>query len=70
VFSVDKDLFAIVSMKAKCSNPDGTVYVICRLGNDSQLAVKILEEHGIPSKDIVGGLHEWSHRIDTDFPIY
>ncbi|KAH8552697.1 adenylyltransferase [Umbelopsis sp. PMI_123] len=46
------------------------VYVICRLGNDSQLAVKILEEHGIPSKDIVGGLHEWSHRIDTDFPIY
>ncbi|KAI8582516.1 hypothetical protein K450DRAFT_227519 [Umbelopsis ramanniana AG] len=46
------------------------VYVICRLGNDSQLAVKILEEHGIRAKDIVGGLHEWSLRIDTDFPIY
>jgi adenylyltransferase/sulfurtransferase len=46
------------------------VYVVCRLGNDSQLAVKILEEHGIRAKDIVGGLHEWSLRIDTDFPIY
>lgn len=54
----------------KWGNPWNKVYVICRLGNDSQLAVKILEEHGIGAKDVVGGLHEWSNRVDTDFPTY
>jgi adenylyltransferase/sulfurtransferase len=46
------------------------VYVICRLGNDSQLAVKILEENGISAKDIVGGLYEWANRVDKEFPMY
>jgi len=48
------------------------VYVLCRLGNDSQLAVKFLQEkHGFTNtKDIVGGLEEWSKVIDPDFPMY
>ncbi|KAL1924565.1 uncharacterized protein VTP21DRAFT_4219 [Calcarisporiella thermophila] len=46
------------------------VYVICRLGNDSQLAVDILRRFGIISKDIIGGLRQWSREIDSDFPVY
>ncbi|KAJ3357447.1 hypothetical protein HDU91_005407 [Kappamyces sp. JEL0680] len=47
------------------------VYAVCRLGNDSQLAVKILQTHGIgPAKDIVGGFKEWSLTIDPTFPVY
>lgn len=66
-----KDKAAWLSMnETKWGNPRNEVYVICRLGNDSQLAVKILEEHGIGAKDVVGGLHEWSNRVDTDFPTY
>lgn len=51
------------------------VFVICRRGNDSQLAVQhltpIFKKHGLdPPKDIVGGLHAWTHNIDKCFPIY
>ncbi|XP_053697996.1 adenylyltransferase and sulfurtransferase MOCS3 [Sabethes cyaneus] len=51
------------------------VFVICRRGNDSQLAVQhltpIFKEHGLdPPKDIIGGLHAWTHNIDKCFPIY
>jgi len=48
------------------------VYIICRRGNDSQVAVKILR-HTFPSleiKDVKGGLHQWASQIDPDFPIY
>jgi adenylyltransferase and sulfurtransferase len=47
------------------------VFVVCRRGNDSQLAVKYLkEELQIVSKDLIGGLHAWSRRVDSNFPIY
>ncbi|KAI1316626.1 hypothetical protein EDD11_009661 [Mortierella claussenii] len=49
------------------------VYIVCRRGNDSQPAVRILQEHGITSgdiRDIVGGLEKWTDRIDPDFPKY
>ncbi|XP_058451578.1 adenylyltransferase and sulfurtransferase MOCS3 [Malaya genurostris] len=51
------------------------VYVVCRRGNDSQLAVRhlapLFQERGLDSpKDIVGGLHAWSHNVDHQFPIY
>lgn len=51
------------------------VFVVCRRGNDSQLAVRHLEplfqKQGLePPKDISGGLHAWTHHIDSDFPIY
>ncbi|NXG18759.1 MOCS3 sulfurtransferase, partial [Grallaria varia] len=52
------------------------LYVICKLGNDSQKAVKILQE--LPAeefgpvlvKDIKGGLMAWAAKIDPMFPQY
>jgi adenylyltransferase and sulfurtransferase len=47
------------------------VYVVCRRGNDSQIAVRYLQEKlDIKSKDIIGGLHAWTKEIDENFPIY
>ncbi|XP_055852800.1 adenylyltransferase and sulfurtransferase MOCS3-2 [Episyrphus balteatus] len=48
------------------------VVVICRRGNDSQLAVDHLR-HKIQSyqlKDIIGGLYAWQKKVDPSFPIY
>ncbi|XP_069787075.1 adenylyltransferase and sulfurtransferase MOCS3 [Narcine bancroftii] len=52
------------------------VYVICKQGNDSQKAVKILqgmlnpELNFLSVKDIQGGLMAWAHKIDRTFPQY
>ncbi|NXA03342.1 MOCS3 sulfurtransferase, partial [Sapayoa aenigma] len=52
------------------------VYVICKLGNDSQKAVKILQElpakefGSVLAKDIKGGLMAWATKIDPTFPQY
>lgn len=53
-----------------------TVVTICRRGNDSQRAVDELKKHTQIKdkvnwiKDVIGGLYEWSMKIDNDFPIY
>ncbi|KAI8346211.1 adenylyltransferase [Mortierella sp. GBAus27b] len=52
---------------------DRPVYVVCRRGNDSQPAVRILQEHAITTgevKDIIGGLDTWALRVDPEFPRY
>uniref|UniRef100_A0A182JW94 Adenylyltransferase and sulfurtransferase MOCS3 homolog n=1 Tax=Anopheles christyi TaxID=43041 RepID=A0A182JW94_9DIPT len=51
------------------------VYVVCRRGNDSQLAVQHLvpmfRERNLPApRDLIGGLHAWTKTIDPSFPIY
>ncbi|XP_076279398.1 ubiquitin-like activating enzyme 4 [Lasioglossum baleicum] len=50
------------------------VYVMCRRGNDSQKAVKhlqkIFDETDFEIKDIIGGIHAWSKKIDQTFPVY
>ncbi|NWV02305.1 MOCS3 sulfurtransferase, partial [Ptilonorhynchus violaceus] len=52
------------------------VYVVCKLGNDSQKAVKILRElpakefGSVLAKDIKGGLMAWATKIDSTFPQY
>ncbi|XP_064392027.1 adenylyltransferase and sulfurtransferase MOCS3-like [Halichondria panicea] len=54
------------------------VCVVCRRGNDSQLAVRKLKDQSdslfgavaVEIKDIVGGLTEWSNTIDQTFPKY
>ncbi|XP_043551488.1 adenylyltransferase and sulfurtransferase MOCS3 isoform X2 [Chiloscyllium plagiosum] len=52
------------------------VYVICKQGNDSQKAVKILQEildnelSSLSVKDIQGGLMAWACKIDPTFPQY
>ena len=51
---------------------DGDLYVVCRLGNDSQLAVDALREAGKKGtvKDLGGGLQAWAHEVDESFPVY
>ncbi len=46
-------------------------YVICRLGNDSQIAASSLREarQGIV-KDVIGGLRAWARHVDPSFPVY
>ncbi|MCI4382672.1 hypothetical protein PGIGA_G00017370 [Pangasianodon gigas] len=52
------------------------VYVVCKLGNDSQKAVQLLEKMSgtelerITVKDIIGGLMAWANKIDPSFPKY
>ncbi|XP_060086770.1 adenylyltransferase and sulfurtransferase MOCS3 [Heteronotia binoei] len=52
------------------------VYVVCKLGNDSQKAVKILQGLSYPglglisAKDIKGGLTAWATKINPEFPQY
>ncbi|KAI0312316.1 hypothetical protein OF83DRAFT_1176751 [Amylostereum chailletii] len=53
------------------------VYVVCRLGNDSQVAADALRaartatnENGGVVKDLVGGLRAWARDVDPDFPVY
>ncbi|XP_053317234.1 adenylyltransferase and sulfurtransferase MOCS3 isoform X1 [Spea bombifrons] len=53
-----------------------TVVVICKHGNDSQKAVKVLKELSgkevdlIIAKDVQGGLMAWAKKIDPTFPQY
>jgi rhodanese-related sulfurtransferase len=48
------------------------VIVICRRGNDSQLAVAHLRRQypQLAVRDVIGGLHAWTRHIDPDFPVY
>ncbi|KAJ1967337.1 hypothetical protein IWQ62_001925 [Dispira parvispora] len=53
------------------SNEDLPIYVICRLGNDSQLATQHLLSLGLTGvKDVIGGLRCWTTAVDPDFPVY
>ncbi|RFU26162.1 hypothetical protein B7463_g10166, partial [Scytalidium lignicola] len=55
---------------------DAPIYVVCRLGNDSQVAVRKFKELGIDSGgsryigDIKGGLRAWREQVDQSFPEY
>ncbi|KAL8665838.1 MAG: hypothetical protein Q9202_001960 [Teloschistes flavicans] len=51
---------------------DQFVFTICRQGNDSQKAAKILQSkfHGLKVCDIEGGLNAWRKDIDPTFPDY
>lgn len=48
-------------------------YVVCRLGNDSQLAARAMMEHAsmpIEVKDIRGGFKSWREEVDHEWPDY
>ncbi|KAK0085556.1 hypothetical protein PV326_005869 [Microctonus aethiopoides] len=52
---------------------DANIYILCRRGNDSQRVAKLLKEslnNSSRIKDIVGGIHSWTKKIDSTFPIY
>lgn len=58
--------------------PDSTdpIYVVCRLGNDSQVAVRRFKELGLDRGgerfvgDIRGGLSAWKREVDPEWPEY
>ncbi|KAF2662409.1 hypothetical protein K491DRAFT_709779 [Lophiostoma macrostomum CBS 122681] len=58
------------------SHSDKPIFVLCRLGNDSQLTVKRMKELGLDNGgqrwigDIKGGLRAWRENVDNDFPEY
>lgn len=54
------------------ASKDVPIYVVCRFGNDSQIATKTIREtFGFNNvKDIIGGLNKWSDEIDENFPKY
>lgn len=53
---------------------DAPIYVVCRVGNDSQLAVQRLKEMGLAQAgrryigDIQGGMKAWKQEIDRTMP--
>jgi adenylyltransferase and sulfurtransferase len=55
---------------------DKRAFVVCRLGNDSQDAVRKLKQWGFgvnegwDVKDLVGGLKAWKQEVDSNFPEY
>ncbi|XP_016839633.1 adenylyltransferase and sulfurtransferase MOCS3 [Nasonia vitripennis] len=58
----------------KAGSEVSDIFVLCRRGNDSQKAVRILKDslsnHDVQIKDIAGGIHAWTRNIDPEFPIY
>lgn len=65
-------------LPADIAAPDAIdpIYVVCRLGNDSQVAVKRMKELGLDRGgerfigDIQGGLHAWRRQVDAEWPEY
>jgi adenylyltransferase/sulfurtransferase len=59
--------------KKNSANPAKVpIFTICRLGNDSQLAINVLRDKldVLDAKDIIGGYRQWSLQIDDTFPKY
>ena len=53
-----------------------SIYVLCRFGNDSQLAVRKLKQLGFDNDgrrwigDVKGGLQSWKRDVDSSWPEY
>ncbi|OSX59064.1 hypothetical protein POSPLADRAFT_1152237 [Postia placenta MAD-698-R-SB12] len=67
-----KELVANPSQSVLGDEEDTETYVVCRLGNDSQLAVEALRNANARGtvKDVIGGLRAWAKEVDEAFPVY
>ncbi|KAG6373302.1 hypothetical protein JVT61DRAFT_6440 [Boletus reticuloceps] len=54
------------------SNVTAKIVVLCRLGNDSQIAAEALRELNplFDVRDVIGGLRAWAKHVDPQFPVY
>ncbi|EGW30880.1 uncharacterized protein SPAPADRAFT_142735 [Spathaspora passalidarum NRRL Y-27907] len=53
------------------TSKDDPIIVVCRFGNDSQLAAqKLINMNYSNVKDIIGGLYKWSDDVDDSIPKY
>lgn len=65
-----------VPAELAASESNDPIYVVCRLGNDSQLAVQKLKDLGLDRGgqryigDIRGGLRAWREQVDPEWPEY
>lgn len=61
---------------AQLRRTEKPIFVVCRLGNDSQIAVTKMKELGLDYGgkrfigDIRGGLQAWRKSVDDEFPEY
>ncbi|KAF2128116.1 molybdopterin biosynthesis protein moeB [Dothidotthia symphoricarpi CBS 119687] len=61
---------------ARLRGTEKPIFVVCRLGNDSQVTVRKMKELGLGFGgkrfigDIRGGLSAWRDRVDGEFPNY
>lgn len=74
---VDSDNVTPEQLLFKCLRASkGSIYFICRYGNDSQLAVQKLQnstrfkQGDRVMQDIKGGLAAWRREVDSSFPDY
>ncbi|KAI0749905.1 hypothetical protein C8Q80DRAFT_1164574 [Daedaleopsis nitida] len=60
------------SLVGTAAEEQESLYIVCRLGNDSRLAVDALKAAGRGGvvKDLVGGLRAWAREVDENFPVY
>lgn len=72
--SIDVPLHNLVADPGEYLSPEFETYVVCRLGNDSQIAADALRvarpDPTFVIKDLVGGLTAWSRDVDPGFPVY
>ena len=76
--SEDRSLGALrdALSQSETRSEDSSIYVLCRFGNDSQLAVRKLKQLGFDNdgrrriEDVKGGLLSWKRDVDPSWPEY
>jgi adenylyltransferase/sulfurtransferase len=67
---------AEVNILPKSLTENSPIYVVCRLGNDSQVITRKLKEAGLDNngkrdiRDIRGGFKSWKREVDPHWPEY
>lgn len=75
VFALQNMIMKLLQDSDNDSDHPCNVFVVCRMGNDSQIAVKIFKDlfkfyDNVVFKDIRGGLMAWAGQIDKDMAKY
>ncbi len=69
----DSKLIPLGQLPARINelSPDGPEIIVhCKSGVRSAKAVRLLREHGIPARNLKGGILAWIDRVDPSLPKY